>query len=99
MIERRLRMRLVIFCIVSTLTLITLGGECNGEEWQRIRGRLGASRQYGSGWLDLAATTSFTKGERLRLSVGGTAMKVVIRLLLISVFYSGPVRHFVLAHL
>lgn len=49
--------------------------------WQRVQGRIGSSADYGSGWLDLATMGDFKQGTRLRLVVGGTAQKVIVRLL------------------
>jgi len=49
--------------------------------WQRVQGRIGSSADYGSGWLDLATMGDFKQGTRLRLIVGGTAQKVIVRLL------------------
>src|ERR1019366_3360778 len=36
---------------------------------------------WGSGWCDLPSPTNFSKGEHLKLTVGGTADKIVVRLL------------------
>jgi hypothetical protein len=49
--------------------------------WQRIPGTPGVDGRYGSGYLDLATPVTFVQGERLRLRIGGTAKKVVVRLL------------------
>ena len=46
-----------------------------------IAGRLGASSRWGSGWLDLDAATDFSTGDRLRLEIGGTADRILVRLL------------------
>ncbi|MDD5719232.1 MAG: hypothetical protein PHQ53_06055, partial [Candidatus Krumholzibacteria bacterium] len=46
-----------------------------------LAGEIGSSSQWGSGWLDLAMVTDFTKGDVLRLRIGGSAKKVVVRLL------------------
>ena len=48
---------------------------------QPLAGPIGLSSQWGSGWLDLATPTDFRKGDRLRLKIGGTADKIVVRLL------------------
>jgi len=44
-------------------------------------GETGSSWHWGSGWLDLATPTDFMKGDRLRLKIGGTATKILVRLL------------------
>lgn len=49
--------------------------------WTRIPGTPGADPRYGSGFLDLASLATFAQGEKLRLRIGGTAEKVVVRLL------------------
>ena len=41
----------------------------------------GVSPQWGSGWCDFSTSVAFKKGERLRLAVGGSATKVIVRLL------------------
>ncbi|MBZ0193240.1 MAG: hypothetical protein K8F34_16330 [Candidatus Kuenenia stuttgartiensis] len=51
------------------------------HEVQLLAGEIGSSSRWGSGWLDLAAITDFAKGDRLRLQIGGTANKVLVRLL------------------
>jgi hypothetical protein len=45
-----------------------------------LHGSVGKDLHWGSGWIDLAPT-NFFKGDQLRLSVGGTARKIVVRLL------------------
>lgn len=39
------------------------------------------SPQRSSGWCDFSTPVAFKKGERLRLAVGGSAKKVIVRLL------------------
>ena len=51
------------------------------EKPQLLVGETGSSSRWGSGWLDLATTTDFARGERLRLRIGGTASKILVRLL------------------
>ena len=41
----------------------------------------GSSSRWGSGWIDLEETMDFKKGDKLRLSIGGTARKIKVRLL------------------
>ena len=47
----------------------------------RLGGIVGASPQFGSGWIDLQQPVDFVKGDRLRLVVAGSATKVIVRLL------------------
>jgi len=46
-----------------------------------LQGRIGHSTQWGSGWLDLTVVRDFKQGDKLRLKVGGSAKKIVVRLL------------------
>jgi hypothetical protein len=46
-----------------------------------LTGATGSSSQWGSGWLDLAPPVDFAKGDRLKLLVGGSASKILVRLL------------------
>lgn len=46
-----------------------------------LQGQIGASPVWGSGWLDLASDRDFAKGDVLQLEIGGTAQKVLVRLL------------------
>lgn len=41
----------------------------------------GSSPQWGSGWCDFPSPVAFQKGERLRLAIGGSATKIIVRLL------------------
>ena len=57
---------------------LVLSGAVGAET---LAGATGSSSQWGSGWLDLAPPVDFTKGERLKLLIGGTANKILVRLL------------------
>lgn len=46
-----------------------------------LMGEIGSSPRWGSGWIDLEAPTDFLKGDRIRIKVGGSATKVLVRLL------------------
>lgn len=48
---------------------------------QELKGNQGSSARWGSGWLDLAPPLNFERGEKLQIHVGGTAKRVVLRLL------------------
>jgi|RhiMethySRZTD1v2_1073278.scaffolds.fasta_scaffold60450_4 hypothetical protein len=48
---------------------------------QPLNGSIGAAVQYGSGWIDFPQPVDFAKGERLRLVIGGTAGKILVRML------------------
>jgi len=77
----RLALRnLIIFSFLAILTFPLLGV---GKESsvRSLSGKTDASSSWGSGWLDLDTPTDFGKGDVLRLSIGGTAQKVLVRLL------------------
>jgi hypothetical protein len=46
-----------------------------------LRGSVGRDPRWNSGWIDFSRPTNFYKGDQLRLTIGGTATKVVVRLL------------------
>lgn len=46
-----------------------------------LTGTIGFSSRWGSGWLDLEVVTDFRKGDRLRLTIGETADRILVRLL------------------
>ena len=46
-----------------------------------LAGEIGSTSSWGSGWLDLATVTDFAAGDVLLLQIGGTAKKVIVRLL------------------
>ena len=46
-----------------------------------LLGEIGSSPRWGSGWLDLTTPTDFLNGDRIRITVGGSATKVLVRLL------------------
>ncbi len=41
----------------------------------------GSSPHWKSGWCDFASPVEFKQGERLRLAIGGSAKKIIVRLL------------------
>lgn len=46
-----------------------------------LDGKIGSHSEWGSGWLNLATLTDFVNGDRLRLRIGGTAARILVRLL------------------
>jgi hypothetical protein len=52
-----------------------------GNSTEPLSGRTGSSAQWNSGWIDLTQIRDFSRGQKLKLRVGGTARKVVIKLL------------------
>lgn len=48
---------------------------------EQLQGTSGSSERWGSGWFDLKAITDFKKGDKLKVVVGGTAKKILLRFL------------------
>lgn len=46
-----------------------------------LKGRIGASSRWGSGWIDLASARDFAKDDVLQLKIGGTAKSILVRLI------------------
>ena len=71
--------------VLGTLAFLALlGGNFSwsyAENCQKVSGDTGASSRWGSGWIDVPTTTEFKKGEKLRFTLGGSASKVLIRIL------------------
>ena len=67
-----------IFIFLSILFSLTLPSAVSA---QALAGATGSSSQWGSGWLDLAPPVDFAKGEHLKLFIGGSADRIIIRLL------------------
>ena len=74
-LKRSARIFLLIFAVFVTMAGPSLA--CA----QKLQGTTGKSAQWGSGWLDLASPLSISKGQHLVLSIGGTATKIIVRLL------------------
>lgn len=53
----------------------------NSITGQQLRGRIGSSKQWCSGWIELRTTMNFHTGDTLIIHVGGTARRVIVRLL------------------
>ena len=64
--------------VLVILVLVMLPVPLRAES---LAGATGSSSKWGSGWLDLAPPVDFAKGERLKLLIGGSAKKVLVRLL------------------
>jgi hypothetical protein len=54
------------------------GGEASAVA---LNGNFGMSAEWESGWLDLPAPMGFRQGDRLALTVAGSARKIIVRLL------------------
>jgi hypothetical protein len=71
----------VRFVVAITVIGAVLQGVPGVACSQTVPGNPGASPQWGSGWMDLATSTDFKQGEKLRLRIGGTATKILVRFL------------------
>jgi len=60
---------------------ITLAAGASVASAEQLVGTPGASARWGSGWIDLDQGIDLKKGDHLRLKVGGTANKVLVRFL------------------
>jgi len=67
--------------IFITLSVLFLLGLPRTVSAQTIAGATDSSPKWGSGWLDIAPPIDFTKGEHLKLVIGGGADKILVRLL------------------
>lgn len=66
--------------IIATIILVLLICPINLFA-ESLRGVIGFSARWGVGWIDLQSFTNFRTGEQLRIKVGGTAKKVIVRFL------------------
>lgn len=66
------------FMLLLSLSVLTFSANASTK---LLVGETGFSSRWGSGWLDLATVTDFEKGHRLRLTIGGTAKNILVRLL------------------
>lgn len=73
------RMRLTALSILLMLTASSAA--VSAPIPQKLAGAIGIDQRYGSGYLDLKPMVTFHAGDRLRIHVGGSAAKVVVRLL------------------
>ncbi len=48
---------------------------------QPLKGDIGHSEHWGSGWIDLKTPTDFKRGDKVRLKIGGSAKRIIVRFL------------------
>jgi len=70
-----------LICQVFVIGVVLVGVAALAQTTEGLRGSAGKDPRWKSGWIDFAQPTNFYKGDQLRLSVGGTVGKVVVRLL------------------
>ena len=51
------------------------------RQWKPIKGSIGVSERWGSGWIDLDKMMDFQKRDHLRLKIGGEARRAIVRFL------------------
>jgi hypothetical protein len=66
--------------LARTLVILMLATAANVRS-DTLRGAVGISAEWGSGWIDLSSVTKFNKGEKIRIKVGGTAKRILVRFL------------------
>jgi len=72
----------MLMAVVAGVLLVVSRTHMSAEERaERLIGRTGSLSDFGSGWLDLATPTTFHRGDKLRIEVGGTASRILVRLL------------------
>jgi hypothetical protein len=71
------------FIVPSTFALALICGFLATAETggRLLSGDIGVSSRWRSGWLDLDTVTDFQKGDRLEIEIGGTAQRILVRLL------------------
>lgn len=67
----------ILTLLAILITLVVLGA----ASAENLSGVMGSSSQWGSGWIDLAPPVDFLKGDRLKILIGGSAEKILVRLL------------------
>jgi hypothetical protein len=61
--------------------LFAIEGTPHAAYSEVLQGRIGSSPEWGSGWIDLAPPVGLKRGATLNLVVGGSANRIVVRLL------------------
>jgi hypothetical protein len=76
--------QVILFLVITVLS-------CDSLAQTTLNGNIGSSGQYGSGWIDLFSMQNFKKGDNIRLTIGGSAQKILVRLLSAGQFPEQPV--------
>jgi hypothetical protein len=72
-------MKILFKCFLLVIFIFSMNYRDFAAE--TLKGEIGASSRWGSGWLDLSTMMDFQKGDKLKLHIGGTAKKILVRLL------------------
>ena len=78
------------FLIIFQLQPTKVFGESKGHR-EYLIGNIGASEKWGAGWLDLYRPVDFKVGDKIRLTIGGNAKRILVRLLPTNAFPNEPV--------
>jgi hypothetical protein len=68
-----------LFISLTILFLLAIPSTVSAQTL--LAGAPGSSSQWGSGWISFAPAVDFAKGEHLKLLIGGSADKILVRLL------------------
>lgn len=71
---KTMKLTLIIACLFVVISSMSIHAET-------IEGTVGASSKWNSGWIDLNSVMHFQKGDKLKILVGGSAKKVLLRFL------------------
>lgn len=69
--------------LTSTVLALCMGfgaSQSQAQDCQKLVGTIGASPQWGSGWIDVSSM-DLDAGNHLRLVIGGSAEKILVRIL------------------
>lgn len=70
-----------VFSVLFVCAPLLVAANNSTPAIERLSGEPGYLPKFGCGWVDLDTATNFHQGHRLRLKIGGTAKKILIRLL------------------
>lgn len=73
------RSYITLFALVTIIAGVVYAQ--SSDKTESLAGKVGSSSQWGSGWLVLNQPTDFKEGDCLKITLGGTAKKVMLRLL------------------
>jgi hypothetical protein len=73
--------RVSVGSLLLRLVIVLASLTATAHAASTLPGTVGASPQYASGWIDFPQPIDFAKGDRLRLVIGGSATKILLRML------------------
>ena len=75
------REKSLLLGVITAVVLALCFGASVQVKAETIMGTTGSAPQWGSGWMILGPPIDFAKGDKLRVTVGGSAKRIVLRLL------------------